>query len=120
MLPAGVPPTTSTLRPPTAAASRNRAACRVTLPKTTSSSSEFACSTNVRMLTRHPAGDVRGVMVAPWWLADRSDQLMMGRAEVPAPSQARGRTRSAVTGRWSDPDVLSTAALHVVTLLCKT
>jgi hypothetical protein len=51
VLPACVPPATMTLSPATTAASRNRAACGVRVPRPTSSSSEFADRTNLRMFT---------------------------------------------------------------------
>lgn len=46
-----VPPATMTLRPAATAASRNAAHCGVTVPNRTSSSSDDAAMTNLRMLT---------------------------------------------------------------------
>jgi hypothetical protein len=46
-----VPPATITFTPATTDASRNRAACGGNVPRATSSSSEFARTTNFRMFT---------------------------------------------------------------------
>lgn len=51
VLPACVPPETSTLSPAATAASRNRAAGAVSVRSATSSSRWCACRTNLRMLT---------------------------------------------------------------------
>jgi hypothetical protein len=51
VLPAWVPPETSTFSPAVTHASKNRAACSVIVPTPTSSSSECNPNTNLRMLT---------------------------------------------------------------------
>ncbi len=97
VLPDWVPPATSTLSPAWTVASRKRATCTVIVPKPTSSSSDEARTTNLRMFTAQPSSTGSGgtgrSVLQPLPGQGRRARLLQRRRRIPLIG------RSAVSGK---------------------